>query len=128
VAAPDQRALVGKGARTRRVAGSCKIMRTPVERHVKFRIGKARALDDRLVIAGQEPLRFAETADLHRPKIVLKEAARGLLVGCPRRGRPPANLSERVVDRPVVVRPLDVVKTLAALLRSRERRKVSVCR
>src|SRR5262249_9524515 len=52
VAAPDQRALVGKVAGTWLVAGSHKIMRTPVEGHVKFRIGKTRALDDRLVIAG----------------------------------------------------------------------------
>src|SRR5262249_18319853 len=99
VAAPDQRALVGKGAGTRRVAGGYKIMRTPVERHVKFRIGKARALDDRLVVAGQEPLRFAETADLYRPKIVLEEAARGPLVGRPRPGRAPADPPERPLDR-----------------------------
>src|SRR5262249_57164631 len=71
-AAPDQRALVGKGAGTRRVAGSHKIMRTPVERYVKFRIGQARALDDRLVVAGQKALRFAEPRDLHRPQIVLE--------------------------------------------------------
>src|SRR5262249_26098773 len=107
---PDQRPLVGKVAGPRLVAGSCKIMRSPVEGNVKFGIGKARALDDRLVIAGQKPLRFAETGDLHRAKIVLEEAARSLLVAWPRRSRAPAAPPERVVDRPVAVRPLGVRK------------------
>src|SRR5262249_17813440 len=128
VAAPDQRALVGKGGRTRRVAGSHEIMWTSVERDVKFRIGKARALDDRLVITGQKALRFAEPRDLHRAKIILEEAARGLLVGRPRRGRAPADLTERAVDRPLVVGALGVAKGLAAHLESRERGKVIVGR
>src|SRR5262249_36284361 len=83
VAAPDQRPLVGEVAGPRLVAGSGKIMRSPVEGDVKFGIGKARALDDRLVIAGQKALRFAETGDLHRAKIVLEEAARSFLVAWP---------------------------------------------
>src|SRR5262249_6906114 len=128
VAAPDQRAFVGKGGRTGRVAGSHEIVWTPVEWHVKFRIGKARTLDDRLVIAGQKPLRFAEPRDLHRAKIILEEAARGLLVGGPRRSRAPADLPERAVDRPVVVRAFGVAKGLAARLESRERGKVIVGR
>src|SRR5262249_57282873 len=88
----------------------------------------ARAVDDRVVIAVQKPLRFAETGDLHRAKIVLEEAARSLLVAWPRRSRAPADLPERVVDRPVVVRPLGVTKGLAACLESRECREVIVAR
>src|SRR5262249_7110685 len=117
--------LVGKVAGPRLVAGSRKIMRPPVERHVKFRIGEARALDDRLVIAGQKALGFAETGDLHWAEIVLEEAARCLLVAWPRRSRAAAALPERVVDRPVVVR-LGVAKGLAACLESHECREVIV--
>src|SRR5262249_19593244 len=99
---------------------------TPVERDVKFRIGKARTLDDRLIIAGQKPLRFAETRDLHRPKIVLEETARSVLVAWPHRSRAPADLPERVVDRPVVVGALGVAKGLAARPERRERGEVIV--
>src|SRR5262249_40925477 len=80
---------------------------------------------DRLVIAGQKTLRFAESRNLHRPKIVLEEAARSLLVGRPRRGRAPADLTERVVDGPVVVvEALGVAEGLAAYLERGERGEV----
>src|SRR5262249_2615786 len=92
----------------------------------KFRIGKARALDDRLVIAGQKTLRFAESRNLHRPKIVLEEAARSLLVGRPCRGRAPADLPERGVDGPVVVGALRGAKGPAAHLERGERSEVIV--
>src|SRR5262249_53744308 len=77
----DERALVGKRIDAGFVSGGHEIVRAPVERNVKFGIGKARALDDRFVIAGEKPLRLAEPYDLHRLEIILEKAASGRFVG-----------------------------------------------
>ena len=88
------------------MAGGDQVARPPVERHVELGIGKARARDDRLVVAGQETLGLAQAGDPHRPEIVLEEGARlGGLRGA-NAGRPPANLRQRDVDRAGVARTL----------------------
>src|SRR5262249_57419108 len=60
VQSTDERALVGKRIDAGFVAGGHEIVRAPIERDVKFGIGKARALDDRLVVASEKTLRLAE--------------------------------------------------------------------
>ena len=102
------------------------VRRALVDRRLEPAFGRARAFQHRLVIAGQKPLRFTETRDVHRPKIVLEEAARSFLVAWPRRSRAPADLPERVVDRPVVVGALGVAKGLAAHPERSERREMIV--
>src|SRR6266849_4689095 len=70
VAPPDQRAFVWKRLRSELVAGGNEVARTSVERDMEFRIGKARALDDRLVITGQKAFDLAQTHDAHGRKIL----------------------------------------------------------
>src|SRR5262249_15620375 len=81
VAAPDQGALVREVGAARLVTDGLEIARTPVERNMKFRIGKTRAFDDRLEIAGEESLLLAQPRNAHRPEIVLEEGARRRRVG-----------------------------------------------
>src|SRR5262249_57559533 len=66
VQSTDERALVGKRIDAGFVSGGHEIVRPPVERNVKFGIGKARALDHRLVIDGEKPLALAGPWDMHR--------------------------------------------------------------
>src|SRR5437899_1246792 len=81
------------------VAGGHQVAGTPVERDMELGIGKARARDDRLEIAGEKSLLLAETHDAHRPEILLEEAARRIGTPRPQGGGPSADLPERVEDR-----------------------------
>jgi hypothetical protein len=47
---------------------------------VEFGTGKARARDDRLEIAGQEPLDLAQTRDANGLKVPFEEGARGIRI------------------------------------------------
>jgi hypothetical protein len=107
---------------------SHEIARTPIERPVEFGIGNARAVDDRLVVAGEEAGRFAELGDPHRSKAVLEELAGLLGVGGLRGGGTTAGVPEAVIDRPGVVRTLGGQERLAAGEEGRERRRVVVTR
>src|SRR5262249_27286327 len=77
VEATDPRTFIWKCIGAGLVAGRHQVGRAAVKRHEKFRTGKARALNDRLVVAGQETLCFSETGDAHRLKILLEESASG---------------------------------------------------
>ncbi len=57
-------------------AGRGEIGRPAIERHREFPRRETRAVDDRLVIAGEEARRFAELADAHRNEIGFEELAR----------------------------------------------------
>jgi hypothetical protein len=96
------------------------IRRPPVERHVELRIGHARAVDDRLVVASEQPARFAELGDPHRAKILLEESAR--LVALERPRHPLADVLESAGERPGIAELALPVEHLAARL---ERRKGS---
>src|SRR5207237_9050047 len=85
----DEGAFVGKLGPWL-VAGGRKIGRTPIKRDVEFRIGEARARDDRLVITRQETLRPAEPRALDRSEIIFAATARGLLRRWPQPRPPPA--------------------------------------
>src|SRR5205807_9686714 len=110
------------------VAGGRKIGRTPIKRDVEFRIGEARARDDRLVITRQETLRLAEPRDLDRSEIIFEEPARALFISRPHARAAPADFPQRVENRPVIARLLDVAKDLAAGLVSHESSEVIVRR
>ena len=78
VAATDPHTLVWKCNGAGLVAGRDQVRRAAVERDMEFRIGKARALNDRLEIAGQKSLGLAQPRDAHRLKILFEEGASGL--------------------------------------------------
>ena len=80
-------------------AGDGEIGRPAIKRRSEFAGRHARALDDRLVIAGEKAITVAELADPQRPEIVLEEFARAVLFernGC---NGAFANSFERVADR-----------------------------
>ena len=64
-----------------------------------------RALDDRLIIAGEEAGALAERRDAHRPEIRFEEGARRIACERDRRDRPAAGGRERVRHRPRHPRP-----------------------
>src|SRR5262249_28011537 len=103
------------------------IGRSPVERHMELRIGHTRAVDDRLVVAGEQPARFAKLGDPHRPEIFLEKGAR--LVALERAGprHPLADVLKGDGDRPGIAQ-LAPVKHLAACLEGREGRAMIVAR
>src|SRR4051812_20976377 len=76
-AAADAPALVRERGRTLLVAVGDQVARPAVDRHRKFRTGKARAGDHRLVIAGHQALALAQARDAHGLKVLLEEGARG---------------------------------------------------
>src|SRR5262249_381596 len=95
------------------------IGRPPVERKMELRIGHARAVDDRLVGAGQEPAVFAKLGDPHRTEVILEEGAR--LVALERDGpwHASADVLERGCHRPRVAQLALPVEYLAAGLERR---------
>ena len=78
VAAADPHPFVRKCNGAGLVAGSDQVTRPAVERDMEFGIGKARARNDRLEIAGQKSLGLAQTRDAHRLKILFEEGASGI--------------------------------------------------
>ena len=70
---------VGKAAPARDPARRNEVVRAAVHRHLENLGWKARAVDHRLVIAGQKSCGFIELADANRTKILLEEASRRLL-------------------------------------------------
>ena len=110
------------------VAGGRKIGRTPIKRDVEFRIGEARARDDRLVIPRQETLHLAKPRDLDRSEIIFEEPARGFFISRPHARAAPADFPQRVENRAVIARLLDAAKDLAAGLVSDESSEVIVRR
>src|SRR6516225_3203355 len=70
VTAADPCALVGKCFRARLVTDCDQIGWAAVKRNVEFGTRKARTLNDRLVVPGQETLCFAQARDAHGLKIL----------------------------------------------------------
>src|SRR5262249_55729688 len=114
VATPDHDSLVREVRAAGLVADRLEVARPPIERDMKFRIGKTRAFDDRLEIAGEEALLLAEPCNAHRPEIVLEEGTRGRGVRGLHAGGPAADLPQRLIDRTLVLGLLDVEERLAA--------------
>ena len=83
-------------------AGRGEIGRPAIERHREFPRRETRAVDDRLVIAGEEARRIAELADAHRNEIRLEELARRGAFQRSRLDRAGADLFERRAHRPGV--------------------------
>ena len=77
----------GGSARHRHAAARQQVRRLAIERIVVAIALAARAVDDRLVIAGDETVRRAERRDADRAEVLLEEGAR--LAGLLRLGLPP---------------------------------------
>src|SRR6516165_4157020 len=69
IAPADQCSFVWERARPRLVSGCDQVARAPVERNMEFGAGKARALNNRFVIAGHESLGLPQAGDTHRDEI-----------------------------------------------------------
>jgi len=78
VTAADPWALVWKCFRAGLVTDCDQVGWAAVKRNVEFGTRKARTLNDRLVIPGQETLCFAQTRDAHGLKILFEEGASGI--------------------------------------------------
>src|SRR6266567_6272829 len=95
VTAADPCALVWKFFRAGLVTDCDQVGRAAVKRNVEFGTRKARTLNDRLVVPGQETLCFAQTRDAHGLKILFEEGASGIQIrppqthGCGRRSKGP---------------------------------------
>src|SRR5262249_59547022 len=96
------------------------IARAAVERPVEFGIWRARTVDDRFVITGEEPSRFPQPGDPHRSEILLKEFAGVSRAGNLCRQCAPAGMQETLVDGPWVTRQANIEKRLAAREKGRE--------
>src|SRR5262249_49979792 len=95
------------------------IGRAPVKRHIELRVRHARTVNDRLVIAGEQPTRFAKLGDPHRAEILLEESAR--LVALERRARHPfADVLESKRNSARIAQLTLPVERLAARLEGRE--------
>jgi hypothetical protein len=76
-ATTDAAALVRKRGRALLVAIGHQIARTAVDRHRKFRTGKARARNHRLIIAGHQTFALAQARDAYGLEVLLEEGTRG---------------------------------------------------
>src|SRR6516162_7321697 len=106
--------------------GDKKIGRTPVERDMELRIWKPRALNDRLIITGQEPLYLAQARNAHGRKILLEEGARSRRIARRLPRSLPTEIPQGAVDRAVVLRTGRPAHHLAARLVGGERGKMIV--
>ena len=104
VAAIDGGPVGHLAVRPDRPAVDQQIGRAPIERDVEFRAGKARAVDHRLVIAGEQAPALADAGDRDRTEILLEEglrlriaspAANARLRGRPARARHRADADQR---------------------------------
>ena len=91
--------LLGKRIAKLAPAGDDQIGRPAIERRSKFAGRNARAVDDRLVIAGEKAVGIAELADAKRPEIVLEEFARAVFFERHRGTAARADGLERIRDR-----------------------------
>ncbi|CCD96483.1 hypothetical protein BRAO375_600055 [Bradyrhizobium sp. ORS 375] len=96
------RTLVGQARRVLLETAHEQVGRTAIDRNVVDLVLGARALDHRLVVAGDEAVGIAELGDLQRLEISLEERARRGAVG--RLGRPclTARVAQRVAERLVL--------------------------
>src|SRR5262249_2442207 len=77
-AAADAHSFVRKCNGGGLVADGDQITRPAVDRDMEFGTGKARARNDRLEIAGQQPLDLAQARDANGLKVPFEEGARGI--------------------------------------------------
>src|SRR5262249_55529054 len=126
VEASDRHSLIGEVVGAGLEARRHQILRAAVERHVEFGTRKARALHDRLIVAGEKALRLAQPGDAHRPEIVLEERACRRRIRRPHRGAAAAGLPQRHENRPLVARTLDAAEGPATYLVGRERGEMIV--
>ena len=128
-AAADLDALAGKRIAELAPAGDDQIGRPAIERRGELAGRHARAVDDRLVIAGEKAVRVAELADAQRPEIVLEEFPRALLLERNGRDGALADVLERLGDRRrLAARLPGAVERAAAGEKGRKRRGVIVVR
>src|SRR5262245_1620340 len=78
VTAADPCALVGECFRAGLVTDCDQVGWAAVKRNAEFGTRKARTLNDRLVVPGQETLCFAEARDAHGLKILFEKGASGI--------------------------------------------------
>src|SRR6478609_3164031 len=102
-AAADAPALVRKRGRTLLVALGDQVARPAINRHRKFRTGKARAGDDRFVITGHQTLALAQAGDAHGLKVLLEEGARGSGILRLERERLAADIRQGAEDQSALV-------------------------
>src|SRR5215472_6595056 len=75
----DPHAFARKGVAKLEAAGNGKVGRTAIKRRGELAGRHARAVDDRLVIAGEKTIAVAKLGDAQRPEMILEEFARAVL-------------------------------------------------
>src|SRR5215212_2128711 len=116
---PSHSGAIGECQTGLLLTGHHEIARPPVQWSVEFRIGKTRAIHNRLVVAGEETCGFAELGNAHGPEIIFKERARLLLVAVDGSGALCAltHLAQRSVHWTAIGRAPGSQKRLAARLK-----------
>src|SRR3974390_1020842 len=128
VAATDPRTFVWKCLGPRLLAGHNQVMRPAVDRDVEFRIGKARARNNGLKIAGYQSLDLAQARDAHGGKILFEEVAGSRGIRRPQVERLAADVPQRAVNRSAIVGVPAFAQGLAACLVGGECREVIITR
>src|SRR6516164_9793826 len=99
----DPPTLVWKGSGTRLPAAGDQVARAAVDRDMKFRTGKARALNHRLEITGQQSRGLTQARDAHGLKIFFEEGASGICIPRPHVRSDAAQVPQGAVDGAGVV-------------------------
>src|SRR5207253_3951976 len=90
---------------------------------------RPRAVDHRLVVAGEKPVRVIDFGDAHPAEILLEKLARRLPIRRAERARLAADLHQRGINRPRLARALRAGDDrTAARCESRERSRMVVGR
>ena len=120
-AAADPHALVRKCGGAGLVAGRDQVARPPVERDRELGVGKARARNNRLEIAGQKSHGLAQTRDADGLKILLEESAGGMRILRLQGDGLAADVPQGAMDRSAIVGARYFAQGPAARLIGRER-------
>ncbi len=104
VAAADPHPFVGKCNGAGLVAGSDQITRPAIDRDMEFGTRKTRACNNRLEIAGQKALDFAQARDANRLEIVFEEGASGICIPWPQVYGVTADVPQGAKDLSAIVR------------------------
>src|SRR5262249_47912552 len=96
------------------------IGRPPIERHMELRVGHARAVNDRLIVAGEQSARFAKLGDPHWAEVFLEEGARLVTLERASARHSLADVFEGAGDRPRIAELTLPVEHLAARLEGRK--------
>ena len=97
-AAADEYAFARESIAELAPAGGDQVRRPAIERRGEFAGRHARAIDDRLVIAGEESGCIAELVDMKRTEILLEEFLCAIIVKRNGRLRTVADIAQRCCD------------------------------